>query len=115
MHNQLVEGQPGQNGVVYDEPVSDMSLALGMHNPNRSRWYQGWFYEFVSSPFPLLFETDFQKWTQHEWEYLGEGYNLDMALGFVIDEQTEFGPDAPVNNYRLYGQGLITDIKLQRW
>jgi len=32
------------------------------------------------------------------------------VLTHVIGEQTEFGPDAPVNNYRVKGQGSLFDI-----
>jgi hypothetical protein len=76
-----------------------------------SRVYQGWYYEFKSAPF----ETEFKKWTRLEWEYLGDGYDLYWALMNVISEQTDFDPCAPVNCYRLKGQGLLTDIELSRW
>ncbi|MGD0784232.1 MAG: right-handed parallel beta-helix repeat-containing protein [Sedimentisphaerales bacterium] len=113
-NNQLVEGQPGQIGL-FDIPYSDMSLALGMGNTSRSRFYQGWYLEFVSSPW-LLSETDYQKWTRFEWEHLGDGYDLYWALQYVISKQTEFDdPRAPVNNYRVYGQGWLDDITLSRW
>jgi hypothetical protein len=58
-------------------------------------------------------ETDYQKWTQLEWELLGEGYNLDYALNYAIGGQTEFvDPCAPVNIYRLKGHGFLNAIGL---
>jgi len=105
--NQLVEGQPGQIGI-FDGPHSDISLALGMGETSVSRAYQGW---YDKSWFSLL-GTEYQRWTQLEWEELGDGESLYWALMHVIGEQTEFGPDAPVNNYRLKGQGSFFDIEL---
>ena len=110
-NNQLVEGQRGE---VYDfdAPHSDMSLVLGTYESSRSRFYQGW-YDLVpiglSPPWP---EDEYQKWTRLEWEELGDGENLYWALMHVIDQQTEFGPDDPVNNYMLRGQGSFMDIEL---
>jgi hypothetical protein len=108
-NNQLVEGQPGQQGLS-DIPHSDMSLALGMSEPSRSRFYQGWWGLVPSRLWP--FESEYQKWTRLEWTRLGEGDNLYEALFYVINQQTEFGPYDPVNNYRLKGQGWLTDIEL---
>jgi hypothetical protein len=109
--NQLVEGQPGQIGL-FDGPHSDISLALGIGETSISRAYQGW-YGLVPIRLQLpLLETEYQKWTRREWEELGDGESLYWALMHVIGEQTEFGPDAPVNNYRLKGQGSLFDIAL---
>jgi hypothetical protein len=109
--NQLVEGQPGQIGI-FDGPHSDMSLALGMGETSISRAYQGWYGKVpIRLQLPLL-ETEYQKWTRREWEELGDGESLYWALMHVIGEQTEFGPDDPVNNYRLKGQGSLFDIEL---
>ena len=108
----LVEGQPGQMGL-FDGPHSDMSLALGMDDTSESRVYQGWYGE-ISSNFPPVwpFETEYQKWSQYQWESLGEGNNLLQAIMDTINQQTEFGDEDPVNNYRLKGQGLLTDMRL---
>jgi hypothetical protein len=116
-YNMLVSGAEGQQGVVYDTPYSDMTLALGIDSPGKSRFYQGWYGE---SPFRcwwtiwyLLFgPTEYQKWTRLEWQKLGEGYRLDQALNYVVSEQTEFGQYDPVNNYRLKGHGFLLDIRL---
>jgi len=108
-NNELVEGQPGQIGL-FDGPHSDMSLALGMNKPGKSRIYQGWFVESFSQYWP--WEHAYEKWSRFEWEELGNGENLYWAIMHTIDKQTEFGPDAPVNNYRLKGQGLLTDLVL---
>lgn len=100
-------------GVVYDEPISDMSIALGMHEPSRSRVYQGW-YDRSTSSLPFWpFRTDYQKWTQDEWKRLGDGEDLYTALLYAISHQTNFDdPNAPVNTYRLKGQGSLFDIEL---
>jgi hypothetical protein len=113
-NNQLVKGQPGQAGL-FDIPHSDMSLALGMGNTGRSRFYQGWYWTVPIGLYPPFPEDEYQKWTRLVWEYLGEGYDLYWSLHYTINEQTDFGPDAPVNNYRLYGQGWLDDITLSRW
>jgi len=112
--NQLVEGQAGQIGV-FDGPHSDISLALGMGETSVSRAYQGWYDEVPTRLQLPLLETEYQKWTRLEWEELGDGEYLYWALMHVIGEQTEFGPDAPVNNYRLKGQGSLMDIELSSW
>ncbi len=108
-NNHLVEGQPGQIGL-FDGPYSDMSIALGIDEPSKTRVYQGW-YDVVPIGSPQQ-ENEYQKWTRLEWEALGDGDNLDLVLLYVIGEQTEFGDDDPVNNYRLKGQGFIWDIFL---
>jgi len=75
-----------------------------------SRVYKGWYGQYYSRLWP--WSTEYQQWTWLEWEELGNGENLYWALMHVIGEQTEFGPDAPVNNYRLKGQGSLMDIEL---
>ena len=107
----MVEGQPGQIGI-FDGPHSDMSLALGMGETSKSRVYQGWWGRVpIGLPWPLP-EDEYRRWTRIEWEELGDGESLYWALWYVISQQTEFGPDAPVNNYRLKGQGSLFDIEL---
>jgi hypothetical protein len=44
---------------------------------------------------------------------LGEGEDLFSALYDVIMEQTDFGPDAPVYNYRLKGMGDLMEVQLR--
>jgi len=88
-----------------------MSLALGMDNPGTTRIYQAWYSESTSKLWP--FRSDYQNWTQDEWGLLGAGLNLDGAIMYAIDGQTEFtDPNAPVNTYRLKGQGLMIDLVL---
>ncbi len=111
-HGYLVEGSPGQIGL-FDGPHSDMSLALGMGDTSKSRIYQGWYDEVESRLQVWPFETAYQKFSRHEWESLSSGNNLIQAITFAINKQTNFGPDAPVNNYRLKGQGSLTDIRLR--
>jgi hypothetical protein len=109
----LVTGREGQTGVVLDEPYSDMTLALGIHNPGKSRIYQGWYQEAPAAFWwTIWYPTEYQRWTQLEWEFLSYGYNLDWALRYALSEQTEYGRYDPVNNYRLKGQGFFFDIKL---
>ncbi|MBN1787636.1 MAG: right-handed parallel beta-helix repeat-containing protein, partial [Sedimentisphaerales bacterium] len=110
-YGMLTDGQSGYKGVVLDEPVSDITLALGIHNPNKSRFYQGW-YDKPDSRIWFFPQTAFQKWTQREWEILGYPYNLETALTMVFNEQTEFGPDSPANNFRIKGQGFFFDMIL---
>jgi len=62
--------------------------------------------------FNQLYWMKTQKWSRYQWESLGEGNNLERAIMDTINQQTEFGDEDPVNNYRLKGQGLLTDIRL---
>jgi hypothetical protein len=112
-HNELVEGQPGAIGQAYDEIRSDMSWALGMQESSRSRVYQGW-YSDPKVAFPP-YETDHQKWTRNEWDALGAGDNLEMAIMYAnaVTQQTNpEDPNAPINDFRLKGQGLLQEIRL---
>jgi hypothetical protein len=104
---QLVEGQPGQSGT-FDGSQSDMSIALGMGEPSRSRYYQGW---FNKADVRFLPETEYQEFSRIEWEELGNGNNLYWALYEAI---WHAGIDA-VYNYRLKGQGSLMDIELRNW
>jgi hypothetical protein len=109
-HNDLIKGQPGQIGL-FDGPHSDMSIALGMGETSRTRIYQAWYDLYTSQKWPS--ETDYQKWTQDEWEYLGDGESLYWSIMHAIDGQTEFDdPNAPVNTYRFKGQGFLTELVL---
>jgi hypothetical protein len=49
-NNDLVEGQPGYMGG-FDGPHSDMSIALGMGETSKTRFYQGWYDKAWFSPF----------------------------------------------------------------
>ena len=113
-YDELVEGLPGELGVVLDNPISDMSIALGMRQPSKSRCYHGWYdIRPVGNPPPLP-ENDYQKWTRNVWEKLGDKDNLDEAIDYAISQQTNlWDPKAPVNAYRLKGTGLIWDILLR--
>jgi hypothetical protein len=108
--NELIKGQPGQEGL-WDIPHSDMSIALRLDNTSTSRIYQGWYGEPILNR-PDLPESEDQKWVRLEWIRLGEGDSIYDALFYVINQQTEFGPEDPVNNYRLKGQGSIWDVRL---
>ncbi|MBM4103243.1 MAG: hypothetical protein FJ263_04220 [Planctomycetes bacterium] len=114
-HGYLIMGGSGQIGLLFDGPHSDMSIALGMNDTSKSRVYQGW-YDMSSMTFwwTIWSASEYQKWTRLEWERLGAGDNLYDALDYTINHQTEFDPNkAPVNNYRLKGQGSFTEIKLR--
>ena len=112
--NQLVQGQPGQQGL-FDIPHSDMSFALGMAGSGRSNFYQGWWSKATVRWFPII-PTQYQFWSQWEWEYLGRpGENLYSALYSVIEQQTFFGPLDPVNCYRIKGEGWMEDVCLRNW
>jgi hypothetical protein len=108
-HDNLIEGQPGQIGC-FDGPHSDMSIALGMYESGSNRIYQGWYGESLSQYWP--WEHPYEKWSRYEWEELGKGETLYWAVMHTIDRQTEFGSDAPVNNYRFKGIGLLTELIL---
>lgn len=111
---QLVEGQSGQMGMVFDGPHSDMSLALNLQDDYESRACHGW-YDKGWVGYGFGYEDDresYQEWGKHIWEKLGAGHNLYDAISHAIDETEWFGPDAAVNNYRLKGQGSPTDIKV---
>jgi hypothetical protein len=111
--NELIVGQPGQEGI-FDIPHSDMSIALRMDDTSKSRIYQGW-YSNPEVAFPPC-ETDHQKWTRNEWDALGAGDNLQMAIMYAnaVTQQTNpEEPNAPINDFRLKGQGLPQDIKLE--
>jgi len=112
-NGRLVEGQPGQTGIAFDGPESDMSWALYMYNPDKSQVYQGWWGPIPIGQPPPAPEDEYQKWTRLEWERLGEEDSLYDALTYVINQQTNFGPQDPVNNYRLKGHGNIWDIFLR--
>ena len=113
-NNQLVEGQPGQQGL-FDLLHSDMSIALGMGETSKSRFYQGWWGPVpIGSP-PPSSEDEYQTWTHLEWQKLGEGEDLYQAIYDVIMQQTDLGSSAPVNNYRLKGQGWLEDIILNNY
>jgi hypothetical protein len=111
-NNQLVIGQQGQIGV-FDGPHSDMSYALGMANTNRDCAFQGW---YDKAWFALNGASPFSKWTLDEWSELSEGVvggDLYTAIQYAISRQTSFlDPNAPVNTYRLKGQGLLNAIGL---
>ena len=117
----LITGGSGQQGL-FDVTHNDMSLAFCPNRPNDTFIYQGWYDESISKinlPIPLILfdtiwinETSFQKFTRVEWESLGNGKNLYDALFDTINEQTEFGSDDAVNNYRIKGQGILTDMRL---
>ncbi|MBN2019508.1 MAG: hypothetical protein JW749_04715 [Sedimentisphaerales bacterium] len=110
--DELVEGQAGQQGL-WDIPHSDMSFALRMADSSRNHFYQGWYNEAKVKPFPQ--ETDFQMWTQWEWAQLGAGENLYDALAYTIWRQERFGPEDPINNFRLKGMGDLMSVYLRNW
>jgi hypothetical protein len=81
---------------------------LGLANTSESRVYHSWYNKCTSGP-----TSTFSKWSDDVWQQLGDGDNLYDALMYTINQQTEFGDNAPVNNYRLKGQGLPVDKKLR--
>jgi hypothetical protein len=106
-NGQLVEGQPGQIGT-FGGRHNDMSLALGMGDTSASRIYQGWYGEPYVEFWP---GTEYQKFSQIEWETLGNGDDLSWALQEAIWQSS----NPALDNYRLKGQGLFSDITLSRW
>ena len=104
----LVEGQPGQIGL-FDGPHSDLSLALQLNDTYESRAYHGW---WDKGWLGAIAQTSYQEWAKDVWLKMGEGKNLNEALNYAISETEDFSDDAAVNNYRLKGQGLLTDIRI---
>jgi hypothetical protein len=109
--DQLVIGQSGQVGV-FDGPHCDMSFALGMASTSRDCAYQGWYDKSKVSLTP----TDFQKFTRDEWYTFSQaGENLFTAVQYATGRQTSFfDPNAPVNTYRLRGNGSQMAIELHQ-
>jgi hypothetical protein len=108
--DQLVEGQPGQQGLVFDGPQSDISLALYMQNTYEPRCYHGW---YNPAWFGSLHQTSYQEWGKAVWNWLHDGHDIYEALNHAIDECEDFSADAAVNNYRLKGQGELTKVYLK--
>jgi len=103
--SKLVEGQPGQQGL-FDLPHSDMSWALRMSS-SQTQVFQGWWGEFKKGE-----TSKFNHFAYHEWTKLGEGDNLYNALMYAINE-TDWIPDGPHDNYRVKGQGDLTDLRIE--
>ncbi len=68
---------------------------------------QGWWGEFEKGE-----TSKFNHFAYHEWTKLKEGDNLYQALLYAINE-TDWIPDGPHDNYRVKGQGDITDLKIE--
>lgn len=64
-------------------------------------------YQVDLHPFASLTTVSIHKWTK-----LGEGDNLWEALTYAIDE-TDWIPDGPHDNFRLMGQGDLTDLRIE--
>jgi hypothetical protein len=82
-----------------------MSWAFGLGESSKSRFYQGWYNDATVRYLP---ESQYQEVSRIEWETLGTGDDLFWAL---YDAIWDSGTDAR-NNYRLKGQGFLTDIVL---
>jgi hypothetical protein len=110
-YDQLVEGQPGDLGRAYDAPISDMSIALGMHRDSfASRAYHGWYDKNYVRWFP---NTDYESWTGCLWGALGNEDNLQVAIDYALSKQTDFSPGSPAKNYRLKKEGSPSEIFLR--
>jgi hypothetical protein len=84
-----------------DEPLYDTYKARCYHG-----WYNpGWVGTIGN-------RTSYQNWAGNVWGKLKEGQNLLDALNYAIQENDNFTPDSAINNYRLKGQGLLTNIYL---
>lgn len=101
----LMEGESGQQGL-FDLPHSDMSWALGMSS-SWTQVFQGWWGEVPKSE-----TSKFNHFAIHEWSKLEEGDSLYTALMYAINE-TDWIPDGPHDNYRLKGQGDLTDLRIE--
>jgi hypothetical protein len=111
--NQLIEGKPRKLGdTFYEELISDMSIALGIHQSIfENRLYQGWWGEPWTN---FLWQNKWSKFSQDEWRRLGAGDNIAEALIIAFGGQTDFDdPNDPGNSYRLKAQGNFLSIKLE--
>lgn len=111
----LVERQSGRQGLVYDAGGhSDISLALRLDDDYESRYYHGYWNKGVLD---LIFQTSYQKWTKNIWSKLGDWQDLNDAVLYAIDQAVQDGnindPNSVLSNYRLFGQGDITTIRLR--
>ncbi len=107
----LAEGQSGQIGF-FDGPHSDLSLVLRLNDTYESRAFHGWWDKGVFNP---VAETTYEEWSKNIWRKMSEGRNLEEALNYAIEETGDFSDKTAVNNYRLKGQGLLTDIRLKSY
>lgn len=107
---ELMWGAMGEQGL-FDFPQNDMSVACGMTNTSESRFYTSWFNESESRVWPN--ESSFQKFTRNKWEALGDGEELYWAYFEAISQQDHFGPDDPVQNYRIKGQGDLQTFRIR--
>ncbi len=103
--NRLIEGPEGSQGLL-SYFHGDMSWALKMSS-SYTQIYQGWWGEV-----PKGGTSKYNHFAYHEWTKLGEGDNLYQALLYAIDE-TDWIPDGPHDNFRLMGQGDITDLRVE--
>lgn len=106
----LVEGQPGFNGLL-DAPYSDISWALGICGTYESQYFQGWYDE---CPARLIPPSTFGEFTIDEFSEFDNGDNLFEALNYAIDE-SNIDPrtlENPMEHFRLKGIGYMTDIKI---
>ncbi len=116
-YDQLIEGQRGRYDEIYLEegPISDMSLALGLHKDIfANRGYQGWYDKNISRMWPWWpFATDFQNWTKDMWWRLGAGDTVGEAMTIAIGGQSSSSdPNATINCFRFKGNGEIDNIQL---
>ena len=101
----MIEGPGGSGGFVANYH-NDMSCALKMPS-SYTQIYQGWWGEV-----PKGETSKFNIFAYHEWTRLGAGDKLYQALLYAINH-TGWIPDGPHDNFRLMGQGDITDLEIE--
>jgi hypothetical protein len=104
--NQLVEGKQGQTGL-FSGPHNDMTMALNLSS-NRSKFYFGWFSNFIAG-----YTSDHYQFSCDIICTLTEGKKLDEALLHAINDCRASSPPDPRNEYRIKGQGNLSDIKVR--
>ncbi|MBL7215132.1 MAG: hypothetical protein ISS71_05595 [Phycisphaerae bacterium] len=104
---QLVEGQAGELGFVFDGPQHDLSIALGMNGTYEPRCYQGW---WDKGWFGGLYQTSFQDWCKNIWNSLHDGSNLYDAYMYAIQHNDDFHPLSAIYTYRLKGHSDIIGL-----
>jgi hypothetical protein len=111
----LVEGEPGQQGMVFDGGThSDITLALRLDNNREARIYHGWWDAGWSG---LTLRTSFQKWSYNIWTQLHDGVSIHdaviEAIVHAIDDGDYSKPLSALPTYRLRGQGEIHNVYLK--
>ncbi len=104
--NQLVEGTQGQSGL-FSGPHNDLTMALNLYS-NKSKFYFGWFSNFIAG-----YTSDHYQFSCDIISTLTDGKKLDEAILHAINDCRNSSPPDPRNEYRIKGQGNMSDVKIR--